>query len=141
MPYSFNGVTRRIVVETGTSSLDVEDVYSRWKDWLLLNNAGYYPAFRSFGGDPTITGQFAPKFFFLLNGWRFYVDGSIVPTLSVGLNLYVEGGGDPFVKANGATVINKVSDIPGVDSVTSGGLSPEDIATIVSQVWQYTGPP
>jgi hypothetical protein len=97
--------------------LDVgADLYSLWKDWVLLNNAGFAPAFRTFGGDPTSAGQFAPKFYFLLNNWRVYVDGTIVPTVDVALNLYVEGGGDPFVKVNGATVNNKLSDIPVIQS-------------------------
>lgn len=107
-------------------------MYSRWKDWVLSNNAGFAPAFRTFGGDPTAAGQFAPKFFFFVNGWRVFVDGSVTPYIEAGINLYVEGGGDPFIKTNNATVTNKTSDIPVIETDSGSGLDPTQDAMLLA---------
>lgn len=128
----FNGTTRLITLEVGDNLVNVEDMYSRWKDWVLSDNAGFWPAFRTFGGDPTAAGQFAPKFFFLTNGWRVFVDGTILPYVEAGINLYVEGGGDPFVKVNDATVSNKVSDIPVIENNTGSGLDVTQSAMLLA---------
>lgn len=123
---SFDGVNKLINVLSGVTEIDVEpDLYSAWKRWVReegSDNSKYLPAFKTIGGEPTAAGQFSPKYFFLTNGWRLYIDGNIVPTLDVALNLYVEEGGSPFVIVNGAVVSNLRSDIAVVQDEISQNI-------------------
>lgn len=111
MAVVFNGVTRQVeVTDVVDTSLDVElDIYSAWKDWSQLSdNSKYAPAMRSFGGDPTVPGQAAPKYFFLQNFWVVFINnGNIV---NVGLNLYTEDYISPYIVAPGSGVSDRNSD-------------------------------
>ena len=62
----FSGESKHIIVKSGVTEIDVQvDLYSDWKEWVVeSDNSKYLQAFRTFGGDPTITGQFAPRYFF-----------------------------------------------------------------------------
>ncbi|RLA38958.1 MAG: hypothetical protein DRR06_19915 [Gammaproteobacteria bacterium] len=115
---TFSGENKSMNITAGGAEINVEkDLYSGWKHWLSeSDNAKFLQAFRTFGGDPTSAGQFAPKYFFLLNGWQVYVDGDITPNVDVALNLYVDGGGNPFVLSNEAVVSNLRSDVAVVES-------------------------
>lgn len=109
MSYTFDGINKQIIIDSGTTEVSVQDMYSRWKDWVYLtDNSKYEDAFRTFGGDPTITGQFAPSYYFLTNGWRVKVqDGDDV---SFGINLYTEEQTTPFILGSEASVTNRNSD-------------------------------
>ena len=89
MIYTFSGASKRITLPPGAVTLDLVDLHSRWKDWVLAGNAGYEQAFRAVGGDiPAI-----PLYLFLLNGWRI-VPQAANHTLTVGNGvLEVDGGG------------------------------------------------
>jgi hypothetical protein len=110
---SFDGPNQLIHILPGVTTVDVAiDMYSEWKEWLLLtDNMKYLSAFRSVGGDPTNPDetQFAPRYFFLINGWRVKVDGQ---TIVVQLNLYTEEGGSPFIVTGNGAVTNRGSDAP-----------------------------
>lgn len=129
MAYTFNGVTKRITLSSGTVALDLLDLHSRWKEWLLLGNAGYEQAFRAVGGDiPAI-----PLYLFILNGWRIVPQGAD-HTLSVVNGVFeVEGGGDPFVDPAGSYKIRINREAPGIaigySSNGTAGPSAESIAT------------
>lgn len=74
---TFDGVNRIITVNEGVTELDIKvDVYSDWKEWTQTypEYAGFLPAIRSVGGDPTIAGQYAGDIYFLINGWKLYID-------------------------------------------------------------------
>ncbi len=115
---SFDGDNKHINVLTGISELNIQDdAYSEWKRWIQLSdNAKYDQAFRTVGGDPTAAGQYSPRYFFLMNGWRIRVDGNVTPAVEVAINLYVEEGGSPFILVNGSTVSNLRSDVGIVES-------------------------
>lgn len=131
MAYTFNGVTKRITLSSGTVALDLLDLHSRWKEWLLLGNAGYEQAFRAVGGDiPAI-----PLYLFILNGWRIVPQGAD-HTLSVVNGVFeVEGGGDPFVDPAGSYKIRINREAPGIaigySSSGTTGPSAESIAAAV----------
>lgn len=110
MAYTFDGVNKRITLSTGTVTLDLIDLHSRWKDWVGLGNAKYAQAFRAIGGDiPAI-----PLYLFLLNGWRV-VPQSANHILSVTNGIFeVDGGGDPFVDPAGTYVIHINRETPGI---------------------------
>lgn len=131
MAYTFNGVTKRITLSSGTVVLDLIDLHSRWKEWLLLGNAGYEQAFRAVGGDiPAI-----PLYLFILNGWRI-IPQSADHTLTVSNGVFeVEGGGDPFVDPVGSYKIRINREAPGIaigySSSGSTGPTAESIAAAV----------
>lgn len=58
----------------GTLDLNIQRLYSEWKEWQLASfqNLGYPPAFRGTGGDPINASTDGVPTFFLRNdlGWR-----------------------------------------------------------------------
>jgi hypothetical protein len=87
----FDGPNQIITLDSGVTSVDALEIYSRWKDWLLEdNNMVYNPAFRTIGGDPISPGINAGIYYFLRNdlGWRIkppeehiniFLSGNLVP--------------------------------------------------------------
>jgi hypothetical protein len=117
---SFDGIRKLIIVHPEVSSLSIkQDVYSSWKQWVMLSdNAKYLPAIRSIGGDPIGGGQYAGDIYFLMNGWKIYIDHSV----SVTGVIYSEDGLSPFIVPNNTYIVeNKVSNI--VNTVSTGGGS------------------
>jgi len=53
MKITFDGGNKLIIVNNGETSLDVGlDLYSAWKEWMLLSDNSKYPiAFSAIGGD------------------------------------------------------------------------------------------
>lgn len=122
---TFDGPNLRIIVNPGVTKINVEsELYSEWKRWLLQSdNTKYLQAFRTFGGDETIIGQTAPKYFFVLNGWKIVIDGEYVTFAS---NLYQQDGGEPFIVLNDGGFSNNTSDSPTV-SLQGGAPSAQEI--------------
>lgn len=116
MKVTFSGESREIFVLSGVTELDVQvDLYSDWKEWVRQSdNSKFLQAFRTFGGDPTITGQFAPRYYFLTNGWRVVVNNEEV--VSVGTNLYTDEQESPYIVGNGSGVSDRNSDAVIVDN-------------------------
>jgi hypothetical protein len=132
MGYIFDGTAKTVTLTSGTTTLDLIDLHSRWKDWLYSNNAGYSIAFRTIGGDiPAI-----PLYLFLLNGWRV-VPQSANHTLTVVNGIFeVDGGGDPFVDPVGSYKIRINRETPGIAiGYNSTGSDP---ATIAAATWQHS---
>ena len=124
----FDGIRKLIIVHPEVTSISIKtDVYSDWKEWLLLrDNAKYLQAIRVIGGDPIGGGQYAGDIYFLMNGWKLYVDHSV----SVDGVLYSEDGLSPFtVPSDTNMVTNKVSNL--VQTVSTGGGGGAD------DVWNY----
>jgi hypothetical protein len=101
----FDGANKLITLDAPTGGIlnvSVEqDLYSDWKEWVLLSdNAKFLPAFsNSVGGDPLGTGLNAGAYFFLNNdiGWRIISSdedqearyfGNLVP-IDVGLPIII----------------------------------------------------
>jgi hypothetical protein len=92
MGYIFNASTKRITLTSGTTSFTTNDLYSRWKNWVLEGNAGVLQPFATndrvtaIGGE-SLGGSLTSGFYlFITNGW------SIIPwnsnhTLTVSGNL------------------------------------------------------
>lgn len=71
MSYTFDGDNRLCILAPGTTVLDVRDMYSRWKEWLMEDgNARYLPFLDVIGGNPTVGANAIASYFFVLNGWR-----------------------------------------------------------------------
>ena len=81
---TFDGANLHITLPS-TGSFDVQtEIYSAWKEWVLLSdNAKYPPAFDTTGGDDVGSGQKIAPYFFCRNdlGWKIKMpsaDGEIV---------------------------------------------------------------
>lgn len=114
-----------IQLHSGYTDIDVQiDLYSAWKEWIrYYDNSKWEAAFRTFGGDPTGENQFAPRYFFLINGWKVKVANQ---SAVFQLNLYTEDGSSPFIIEN-AAVTNRASDVPVIQSSLEERLNYGDV--------------
>lgn len=69
---SFNGYEKRIVVNSGVTSIELDKhVYSAWARWMTReDNSRFSQAIRFSGYDPIPNG-FTGVTFFMTNGWKF----------------------------------------------------------------------
>lgn len=104
MAYTFDGTNKLIILSSGTVSIVLADLWSRWKDWLLAGNAGEARAMDTIGGEPIdpSAGTLVPLYLFLLNGWKIRPQEANHTLTVSGGTLLVSGGGDPFVDTVGA---------------------------------------
>ena len=132
MPISFDGPTRLITLEAGQTVVEVAEVYSRWKDWALLNPQ-FPEAFREVGGDPLGGGAYSGVNTFIRNdlGWRIKPPEQDIIVNLVG-NLYPE---DPNQVWRSPTVgnydtainTNNSANVLMVASGGGGGATPSQI--------------
>ena len=134
----FDGATKVITLTTGTTELNVVDLYSRWKDWVTQGNANYSPAFLPVGGNPIDAGSGTaiPLYAFLSNGWKVRPQAANhVLNVSGGVLLVAEGG-DPFLNpiGNFTVRINYQQPVQAITVATSGsvggGLTSEQAAQL-----------
>jgi hypothetical protein len=123
---TFDGPNKLAILSSGTTTLDVIDLYSRWKDWSRTSdNSKYLPAFAPVGGDPidASAGTSIPLFAFLANGWRVRPQEASHTLNVTGGVLLVEGGGDPFVNTLGSFVVrvNYSQPVQAITVATGGG--------------------
>lgn len=130
MAYAFDGATKRITLSAGTTTLDLTDLHSRWKDWVLAGNAECLIAFGAVGGDiPAI-----PLYLFLKNGWKI-VPQSADHVLNVtGGVLETDDASDPFVDPAGSYKIRIYRQAPGIaiGYVTGSGVTAQDKTDIAA---------
>lgn len=126
MAITFDGPSKVITLTSGTTSLGVRDLWSRWVDWLLTGDNSKYPlAFEQVGGndiDPG-AGTTIPIYAFLKNGWKLKPqEANHTLNVSDGV-LLVDGGGDPFVNTSGSFVvrINYQQPVQAITVATGGG--------------------
>lgn len=122
---TFDGPNKLVILSSST--LDLQVLWSDWKDWLLEGNAGYALAFDTVGGEPIdpTAGTMVPLYLFVLNGWKIRPMESD-HTLSVtNGSLIVDGGGDPFVSTLGdyTVRIRYQQPVQAIGYSTSGGAS------------------
>lgn len=124
MPITFDGPNKLLILSSGTTTLDVRDAYSRWKDWAQ-SNAQYLEAFSPVGGDPIDpgAGTSVPLYAFLANGWRVRPQEAGHTLNVTGGVLLVSGGGDPFVDTLGSFVVrvNYQQPVQAITVSTGGG--------------------
>ena len=136
MAYTFDGANREIQLSPGTRSLDVKDLYSRWKDWVLLSDNSKWPiAFTAIGGDiiDSVSGTFVPIYAYLQNGWHIHAEMTNHTLNVVNGILLVDGGGDPFADVPGYTVrINYQQPVQAITVATGGSSGPT-----AADIWAY----
>src|SRR3990172_4377805 len=120
---SFNGATKIISVTVapvgGANSIDVKiDLFSDWKEWVLLSdNSKYVQAMRGVGGDPLPGSKALGDTYFLLNGWKIR-PYEASHTMTVNGNLYCEDGTSPYVSTLGAYNVMVISAVSQLVSAT-----------------------
>jgi len=106
--YTFDGPNRLIIMDSGTTTYDCKDVYSRWKDWVKTSdNAKYAQALDVLGGNPIdpVEGTTIPFFLFLINGW-YCRPQEASHTLKVTNGILIgDGGAEPFLDTLGAYTV------------------------------------
>lgn len=116
MSVTFDGIEKKIHIDVGITELDVGNVYSDWKRWVIQDNNLKYPsAMRTVGGDPIIGGKFLGATYFMINGWTI-ATADWNHTIVINGNLYSEDGSSPVVNytLSTVTIIQSVSNL--VDS-------------------------
>ena len=101
--FTFDGLNKLILIDLGTIEFDVEELYSRWMDWVSIqDNIKFAQAIRYVGGDAVSDTKNLGITFFLINGWRIRPQEAN-HTLRVNGNLYTDPSGfSPFVGTVGA---------------------------------------
>jgi hypothetical protein len=86
--YVFDGVNKRITLPA-EGVVDVADMYSRWKDWVLTGGGPFEQAFSVVGGDPISETTNLAVNVFIRNdlGWRIAPPEQDIDIVMVG-NLY-----------------------------------------------------
>lgn len=132
---SFNGTARRIKVNAGVSTLDIQtEVYSAWIRWVEReDNAKYLPAMRFSGLDP-IPGGSTGGTFFLSNGWKLEYDPNVVAVSGVLYSddyptAYWSDADAPIYPAVVSSLVNAAVVTQNV--VTGTALTPEETAAAV----------
>lgn len=99
---TFDGDLRLIRINEGVTEIDVQrDIYSSWKEWLLLqtySNKQYTEALGVVGGEPTIGEEFLDTTYFLLNGWKIKPQPGTY-TLNIDGNIFDVAGAEIFKPA------------------------------------------
>ena len=123
-PLTIDYASKLIIMDSGTVELHVPEMYSKWKDNILLtNNAQYDFAFTQVGGNEIVSPKFIPKYAFQANGWKVRTQEAD-HTLNVTSGILVgESGSDPFVNTlSPFTVrINYEQPVQAITVNTAGG--------------------
>lgn len=142
MSVTFDGPNKLILVNSPTTSLDFRtDVYSEWKEWILLSDNAKYPvALSAIGGDPLPGGNILGSTFFLENGWRIRSwEGN--HTLTITGNIFTREGDAPILPTLGDY---NVTTIFTVSSLVEGGrevgaILGIDSVTQIDEIWKIHG--
>ena len=132
---NFNGPNKLVILSATT--LDLQVLWSAWKEWLLAGNVQYALAFDTVGGEPIdpTAGTLVPLYLFVLNGWKIRpMESDHTLSVTNGV-LVVSGGGDPFASTLGdyTVRIRYQQPVQAIGYSTSGtsGPSASDIAAAV----------
>lgn len=151
--YNFDGVNKVISLTSGTTAFDVDDLWSRWIDWLLIgDNSKYQLAMRSVGGDTISPTKNLGSTFFMVNGWRIRPQEAN-HTLRVNGNLYTDPSGfSPFISTVGSfnvtieltvssLVDSTLAQLPEIEYSSFNGRVTLDVGSGFSGVSYPTGTP
>lgn len=141
MAYTFDGPNKLIILPPGMTTLDVKDVYSRWKEWAgSSNNLCFLPFFDVVGGNPTTGNNSISSYYYLINGAKIRpYEGN--HTLTVDGILIGENDSDPFTNTIGTYRVRIVQVVPMQAEtvyVSSEGSTGPTTGQIAEAVWRYS---
>ncbi len=126
------------VTTGGDNELDIADIYSDWKRWLVEDAArlAYPQAFRYVGADPISDTRELGSTFFLSGGWRIRPAEHNHKFTIIG-NLYTDPAGeDPIIDTLGAFNVRTVLSVSNlIDVVLVGGGVAPTAAENADAVW------
>ena len=128
----FDGPTKIITVNTAIIDIDVDDVYSRWKDWVLLSdNSKFLEAISVVGGDPITGIRNLGATFFLENGWKLRPDEPN-HTLTVNGNLFTRDESSPFITTIGTfQVLINLNTSNLIDTIIAAGADANSVWSVL----------
>lgn len=144
---TFDGAAKCILVTFGPSetsaSVDVgEDLYSRWKEWVILSdNAKYEAAFTVIGGEDKGGGKRVGSTFFLLNGWLICpVTTQPASVLEIVDEVLPEVAGQPIsdysmMAAGHRLSVERVVPLASETIEVGSAVLPSDVTDIANAVW------
>jgi hypothetical protein len=134
---TFDGVQKLIIVDNGVTELDVKvDLYSDWKEWVLVgDNAKYLIALSAIGGDPISPTRFLGSTFFLENDWKIRpYEGT--HDLTISGNLFTRTGDPATIPTLGNYNVSvNLSTSNLIDTVSTSGSSGPTASSIADEVW------
>lgn len=139
MPTVFDGDNLIITLHAGGAAHTIkaqDDLYSDWKEWMLLgDNRKYPPAFRTTGGDELVVGQNAGSYYFLQNqsGWRIR-PAEENSTINFIDSLIAEDSTLPLLIPTVGTFTVFVNGLQPITQTVDGGAGAS-----AQEVWEYQG--
>ena len=136
MAYIFDGPSKIISLTTGTTILDVRDLYSRWKDWVISDGSSYPQAMSVVGGEPVDPSQgiYVSSYFFLENSWKIRPQEANHKLSVTNGTLVTADGSDPFLQTLGTyNVLIQYSQPVKAETVSTGGGG----GATPAQIWSY----
>lgn len=104
MAITFDGPNKTIILTSGTTELDVKDLWSRWIDWMLVSDNGKYLfAMEQIGGQiiSVANNSYIPLYISLINGWKIRPqEANHTLNVTEGI-LLTSDNSDPFVTTLG----------------------------------------
>jgi len=135
-PNSTIDFANSLIIMDDVLPFTVPEVYSYWKDTLLLtNNAQYDFAYTIVGGNQTGASTYIPFYTFLDNGWKVRPNESDYTLNVTGGILVTTDNSDPFVDTVGAYTVRIRYEQPvQAIAITTGGGG----GATAADVWSYT---
>lgn len=137
---TFDGPHKLILINDGITEINFKvDVYSNWKEWVLMReNSAYEQAFTAVGGDTTTTGKLGTTYF-LENNWQIRTwEGD--HKLTVDGNIYTRAGTPIFTPVLGNFNIETTLNISNlVDVVETGVLAGIDSVNQIDEIHKLHG--
>jgi hypothetical protein len=144
---TFDGENSLVFINTGEADINVErDLYSAWKEWSCLrDNLKFNAAMRTVGGDPTVAPDALGATFFMINGWKIFVDDDVsfdgnlfgdedgFPSDYPGANPFNVGPNASLVTTQRSNLIDKISAVD-LDTINVDGLTLEQAMKVVISV-------
>lgn len=132
--FRFDGLGKKVFINDGVTSITIVDMYSRWCDWLTVDdNLKFTQAMRFSGYDP-IPGGFTGTTYFMMAGWRLVYDPNTVAVSGVlysevDATAYWNAAGNPIYPATVSALVN--SSVSYTNVVTGTALTPEQTTAAV----------
>jgi hypothetical protein len=144
MTFTFDGLNKLIVCDTGVTQFSASEVYSRWKEWTTIgDNLKFEQAFQnSIGGNPLGGGVLLGAYYFLTNGWKIrpqeadhtlIIEGNLFPFPdTAGLFVNTLGSFNVIIALRTSSLTQQVL-ISETNSLTASGIADavwsEDLST------------
>lgn len=141
---TFDGLNKLIIINDGQTVINIKnDIYSTWKRWMIeRKNAQWTQAMSTVGGQPLPGGGFLGDTYFLENGWKIKLTGSVEITG----NIFTADATSPFITAEGIQIATSTvsqlvqTTVPDDYSQNISNVvwqnQPDNSATIAQAVWE-----